>query len=373
MMGEARDEAGVEVVVLAASAEDAAIATCDETVVGAPTNLTALENLAAQCDVLTFDHELVDLDQLATLEERGVVLRPGPGALRFAVDKAFQRRELVKAGLPVPRFVVVDKQTVDRGDDQGDDRAGELKDLLADLSTPPVIKTARGGYDGRGVAFPSTMDEARELIGAWRARGEVVVEERLELRAEVAQLVARDVAGRLALYPVVDTLQQAGMCVEVRYPSSLAPTVLHEITRLTTQLGELIAGVGVLAVEYFLTDAGVCINEVALRPHNTGHWTIEGTTTSQFAQHLRAVAGFELGPVTPLAPYAVMVNVVGGEHPSTPEAARQVAGVAVHDYGKSWRPGRKLGHVTALGADPESAHVRAWAGAKAYGTSAWEA
>lgn len=361
MMGEAQDEAGVSVVVLAGDAGDAAVATCAETIVGGPTDLAALRALADRCDVITFDHELVDLDQLRALQAEGVTVRPSPAALRFAVDKAYQRRELVAAQVPVPRFIVV-------GDDVAD-----LGGFVDQIDAPPVVKTARGGYDGRGVAFPATKEEALALVGQWRGAGEVIVEERLTLQAEAAQLVVRDARGHLAPYPVVDTLQRSGMCVEVRYPSALDPELRREIDHLTSRLARLIQGVGVLAVEYFITGAGVMVNEVALRPHNTGHWTIEGTTSSQFVQHLRAVAGLDLGEVAPLAPCAVMVNVVGADTPSAPEAAQRIEGVAVHDYGKAWRPGRKLGHVTALGDDPEAVHVRAWAGARAYGTSTREA
>jgi 5-(carboxyamino)imidazole ribonucleotide synthase len=158
------------------------------------------------------------------------------------------------------------------------------------------------------------------------------------------------------------------MCAEVRYPSDLDDTTLAEARTLSQRVAELVAGVGVLAIEYFLTDRGLLINEVALRPHNTGHWTIEGTTASQFAQHLRAVSGQPLGEVALRRPFAVMVNVVGADEPGSLEAARAVEGTYVHDYGKSWRPGRKLGHVTALGDEPTAPRVRAWEGAHAYGT-----
>jgi 5-(carboxyamino)imidazole ribonucleotide synthase len=163
------------------------------------------------------------------------------------------------------------------------------------------------------------------------------------------------------------------MCAEVRFPSDLDEATLRTAHQLSERVAELVAGVGVVAIEYFVTARGLLVNEVALRPHNTGHWTIEGATTSQFAQHLRAVSGQPLGEVTPLSPYAVMVNVVGSDAPASLEAAQEVEGTFVHDYGKAWRPGRKLGHVTALGDEPEGPHVRAWQGARAYGTVTREA
>ncbi len=362
MMGEAARDAGVWVVVLAHDEDDAAVATCDEVVLGEPDDEHALRALAARCDVVTFYHELVDLATLATLERDGVVVRPGPEALRFAVDKAYQRRAFDAAGIPVPRFVVVGPTTSDG-----------LSEFCDHLDAPPVVKTARGGYDGRGVHFPATREAAVSLVEELRASGEVVVEERLDLLAEAAHLVARGVDGSLVDYPVVATLQQDGMCVEVRYPSGLDAASLERAHLLSDEIAALVRGVGVLAVEYFVTAEGLVVNEVALRPHNTGHWTIEGTTTSQFVQHLRAVSGQPLGPVAPVAPDAVMVNLVGGPTPSSLRAAEAVEGVFVHDYGKAWRPGRKLGHVTALGNDPQGPHVRAWESARAYGTSTREA
>ena len=163
------------------------------------------------------------------------------------------------------------------------------------------------------------------------------------------------------------------MCAEVRFPSELDDATLAEARELTSAIADLVEGVGIMAVEYFVTDAGLVINEIALRPHNSGHWTIEGATTSQFAQHLRAVSGQPLGDVEALAPCAVMVNVVGADEPGSLDAARAIPDVFVHDYGKSWRPGRKLGHVTALGNEPTSPHVRAWDSALAYGTVTQEA
>jgi len=362
MMGEAAHDAGVRVTVLATTNEDSAVTTTDAVVLGEATDPVALRALADLVDVITFDHELVDLGVLEQLEAEGVVLRPSSAALRFAVDKAYQRRTFFDAGVPVPRFLVVSASTDER-----------LSPFLDELGAAPVVKASRGGYDGRGVAFPATRDEALADIALMTASAPVVVEERLELVGEVAQLVVRAVDGTLAFYPVVTSVQRAGMCAEVRFPSDLDEATLGEAHRLSERVAELVAGVGVLAIEYFVTDRGLLVNEVALRPHNTGHWTIEGVSTSQFVQHLRAVSGQPLGEVAPLSPYAVMVNVVGADEPGSLAAATLIDGTFVHDYGKSWRPGRKLGHVTALGEEPAGPHVRAWEGARAYGTVTREA
>lgn len=360
MMGEEAHNHNVHLTVLATSPDDAAAATADALLLGDPTDFDALQRLADDVDFVTFDHELIDLEQLKELERSGVDLRPSAATLRFAVDKAFQRRAFATAGLPVPRFLVLP------------DNEDALDGFLASLTAPPVIKAARGGYDGRGVVFPATFAEARDSIDEFAQRGKVVVEERLQLVAEAAQLAVGGIDGSLALYPLVTTVQANGMCVEVDYPSHLAPE-LHELARhLTESIADLIDLVGTLAVEYFVTANGLLINELALRPHNSGHWTIEGCATSQFANHLRAVSGQTLGPTTCVVDCAVMVNVVGGDEPANAAAAQQLPSVAVHDYGKAWRPGRKLGHVTAVGDDVNEVRVRAWDGARAYGTSTRE-
>jgi 5-(carboxyamino)imidazole ribonucleotide synthase len=362
MMGEAASDAEVEITVLADSMDDSAVETCSSVEIGAATDPEALRRLAAVVDVITFDHELVDLDIVRELEDSGVAIRPSSEALRFAVDKAYQRRTFADAGLPVPRFMVV-RSSRDAG----------LAEFLEELDAPPVVKASRGGYDGRGVIFPTSREDALPAIDDLGLRGDVVVEERQALRSEVAQLVVRALDGSLAFYPVVTTLQRDGMCAEVRFPSELDDAHSAAIHDLSSRVAALVQGVGVLAIEYFVTDRGLLINEVALRPHNTGHWTIEGTSASQFAQHLRAVSGQSLANISIAHRYAVMVNVVGGEEPGSLAFAREVDGAFVHDYGKSWRPGRKLGHVTAVGDEPRGPHVRAWNSARAYGTVTQEA
>lgn len=362
MMGEVAPSLGIHVTVLASAPDDAAVATCDETVLGDAKDPLALELVAQLVDVITFDHELVDLDHVRALEARGVLIRPSSKALEFAVDKAHQRRAFRDALIPVPRFFVV-TSPLDEG----------LEAFLDELVDPPVVKAARGGYDGRGVLFPTNREQALSMIGELCASGEVVVEERLALQGEVAQLIARGVDGDMAIYPLVTTVQANGMCIEVDFPAQATNELNERAHELGEQIASLIDAVGVLAIEFFITPSGLQVNEVALRPHNSGHWTIEGTRTSQFANHLLAVSGAALGDVTPLAPSAVMVNVVGSDQPSSLEKAQAVEGAFVHDYGKAWRPGRKLGHVTVLGDNHEWAHVRAWESALAYGTRTREA
>lgn len=361
MMGEVAHDVGVSLHVLAASGDDPALLTCDVAVLGAANDAHALDELAHDVDVVTFDHELVDLDQLRALEARGVVLRPSASTLAHSVDKAHQRRAFAAAGLPVPRFAVVE---------HADDPA--IATFVDEVGVP-VVKAARGGYDGRGVVFPPDAPGVADVVATMLAAGTVVLEERLALQCEVAQLVARDVHGDVATYPLVTTVQDDGMCVEVRMPCALDQRLHHEAAALARRIAELIDAVGVLAVEYFVVGDELVVNEIALRPHNSGHWSIEGAVTSQFANHLRCVSGQRVASGAANCPAAVMVNVVGADEPGSIEAARGVAGAHVHDYAKSWRPGRKLGHVTVVGDDERSAHVRAWESALAYGTRTREA
>ena len=361
MMIEASADCGVQVVVLASTNDDSAVSLASEYKLGAATSYEALSDLAACCEFLTFDHELVDLEVLARLEREGVVLRPSPRSLAYSVDKAAQREYFAQLGIPLPDFLVLLEP----------DPAAVASFLKAHEGRA-VVKLATGGYDGRGVFFADSPETATQLITNIAPSGTIVLEERLELIAEVSQMVVRGVDGAIETYPLVTTVQARGMCNEVRYPTALAAALVDQAEALTRHIAKAVELVGVMAVEYFVTEAGLVVNELALRPHNSGHWTIEACTTSQFANHLLAVSGQPLGPTTPLVEAAVMVNVVGADQPGSLEAAQAVAGAHVHDYGKSWRPGRKLGHVTVVGDDPAALRVTAWKSAHAYGTQSQE-
>jgi 5-(carboxyamino)imidazole ribonucleotide synthase len=360
MMGEAAHDAGVILTVLATSMDDAAVATCDLTIVGSATDELALDDLAKLDDVVTFDHELVDLDQIQDLEAKGVAVRPSASALRFAVDKAYQRTAFADAGIAVPRFLVVESSN--------DPTLEQFLDNVGNV----VVKAARGGYDGRGVLFPSNRGETLEMIDELATSSTVVLEERLTLIGELAQIVVRSTTGDVVTYPLVSTVQANGMCVEVRFPAGVTNELAAEAQRIARYIADFVEAVGVVAIEFFHTDRGLLVNEIALRPHNSGHWTIEGTATSQFVNHLRAVSGQSLGPTDPTHRAAIMVNVVGADQPGSLDAARDVPRAVVHDYGKTWRPGRKLGHVTVVNDDEQLAHVTAWKSALAYGTNTRE-
>ncbi|HEY2795314.1 MAG TPA: 5-(carboxyamino)imidazole ribonucleotide synthase [Micromonosporaceae bacterium] len=334
--------------VLAVSPDDGAALVAADVQIGSHTDLEALRRFAKGCDVVTFDHEHVPGDLIRALEADGVTVWPSSAALLFAQDKGAMRERLGELGAPMPRWR----------------RVADIADVVAlaeETSWPVVLKATTGGYDGKGVWTVASRDEAEEILANVPS---LIVEERVRLRRELAVMVARSPFGQVATYPVVETVQRHGICVEVIAPApnlddDLAVAAEDLAIRIASDLGV----VGVLAVEFFETDEGLAVNELAMRPHNSGHWTIEGSRTSQFEQHLRAVLDYPLGSTAITAPHVVMANVLGGE-PGGMKLDERIhhlmaaePGVKIHLYGKAIRPGRKIGHVTALGADLR--HVRA--------------
>lgn len=349
MLAEAATPMGIHVRVLAAPGDEGATEVVPDVQLGAPDDPDALRSFAATVDVVTFDHENVDHDTLAALEAEGVAVRPGVGTLRYS-DKAHQRVAFAAAGLPVPPFAVVDP-VADRATAHAMAAAFAAEHGGDDGRV--VAKASRGGYDGRGVWMLAADDLAAFLADYDGAP--LVLEPRLALQREVAVLVARTPSGRTATWPVLETVQVDGMCDEVFLPAPIDAEQAERAAQVATKVAELTGAVGVLAIELFVVDGEVLINEIAPRVHNSGHLTIEGTATSQFAQHLRAVLDWPLGPTEPAAPVAVMVNVVGGPEGDPrarqPEALARVPEAHLHLYGKTSRPARKIGHVTVLGDD----------------------
>lgn len=337
--------------VLADRATDSAATAAPAVTVGSSDDLDQLDAFASGCDVVTFDHELVDPGLLAALEGRGHVLRPAPTALRFAQDKLHQRQELAAAGFPVPehRAVTGVDDLVGFGDTFG---------------WPIVAKAVRGGYDGRGVWVPADADAARALWDEVSAEGiELLVEEHVPIVRELAVAVVRRPGGEHRTYAVTETVQEVGICVELVVPAPVPADLAAEATALAERVVDHVGGVGVVALELFQTADGLLVNELAMRPHNSVHWTIEGARTSQFQNHARAVLDLPLGDTAMAAPAVATVNVLGPNDGSDPRArlaaALAVPGVAVHLYDKDARPGRKLGHVTAIGDDVDETRARA--------------
>jgi 5-(carboxyamino)imidazole ribonucleotide synthase len=361
MAGEAVSALGLSMAVLAQRPDDAACAVAAEIVVGSPFVEADLRALCERCAVVTFDHEQVDLDIVTRLGAEGYALRPGASTLEFAVDKAHMRTLLDSAGVPVPAYAVVDN---------GPDASDAVVGFAGTHGWPVMIKAARGGYDGKGVWPVADASEAASVLA--RIEGRVVVEELLPLDAELAVMVARNPSGSSSAWPAVETAQVGGVCREVLVPGRLPREVVEAATGLGQKVAEIVGAVGVMAIELFWSGGRLLVNEVATRPHNSGHWTIEGAVTSQFENHVRAVLDLPLGPTAPQHPQVASVNVFGGPDGADPAQllgrGLAVEGAHVHLYGKDPRPGRKLGHVTVCGDDPELVRARAWSAARALGT-----
>lgn len=331
-------------------AESAAVVT-PATAYGDYRNVEDLRGFAKGCTVVTFDHEHVPQEALRALVAEGVEVQPRPEALLYAQDKQAMRNRLTELGLPQPRWAPVDS----------------ISDVEA-FGLPCVLKAATGGYDGKGVWMIDTPADAEAVLASGIR---LIVEERMALQRELAIQIARSPRGETAVYPVVETVQTGGICTEVIAPAprlneATAEQARHIVETVAAELGVC----GMLAVELFQTSKGLFVNELAMRAHNSGHWTIEGARTSQFEQHLRAVLDYPLGSTETAAPYTVMANVLGGP-PGGPRLDERLQhllaedpGAHVHLYGKAVRPGRKIGHVTVCGDDPDVLRHRALRAAK---------
>jgi 5-(carboxyamino)imidazole ribonucleotide synthase len=326
-------------------------------VVGDYTDLATLRSVTAGCPVVTFDHEHVPTAHLHALEADGIAVRPGPDALVHAQDKAVMRARLAELDVPCPRNAVV----------------ATAADVEA-FGLPCVLKTTRGGYDGKGVWVVRDAADAAPAFEAAEAAGvQILAEELVDFRRELSALVARSPSGQAAAYSVVTSTQLGGICHEVIAPApDLAPALAGEAQQIALRIAGALDVTGILAVELFETvDGRILVNELAMRPHNTGHWTQDGAVTSQFENHLRAVMDLPLGSPAPRARWTVMVNILGGPTDSGhlydgyPHAMARDPHLRVHLYGKDLRPGRKVGHVNAYGDDLDDClerarHAAAW-------------
>jgi 5-(carboxyamino)imidazole ribonucleotide synthase len=341
MTAQAAIPLGITFRVLAGSGADSAAQVCAGTRVGDYRSLDDLLAFSGGCDAVTFDHEHVPAEHLDALEKASVPIRPGGPALRYAKDKLAMRERLGGLGVPCPGFAPVT--------------------TLADVTSfseryggwPVVLKAISGGYDGKGVWVCESAAQAAGVLAHGIA---LIAEEHVEFTAELAALVARSPYGQGVAYPVVQTVQRDGICREVLAPAPGLPAGLAiEAQSLALRLAAELDVTGLLAVELFHAGGGLLVNELAMRPHNCGHWTIEGARTSQFEQHLRAVLDMPFGAPELTAPQVVMVNVLGGDDGDLYARLHHVLAadpaLRVHLYGKPARPGRKIGHVTALGTD----------------------
>ncbi len=363
--------------VLARDRDEPAALVCPDVVLGDPDDPAALAEFVKGCDAVTYDHENVPNEHLAALADSGVPLRPSPKALVHAQDKLVMRERLSALGVPCPPFRAVTAPD-------------QVTAFGAEHGWPVVLKARRGGYDGRGIWMLDDPLHAAPLLseslGGVDQRGTpLLVEQRVRMRRELAALVARSPFGQGAAWPVVHTVQDNGICVEVIAPApGLSAERAEAAQRLALRIADELDVVGLLAVELFELDGpgtdgtGLVVNELAMRPHNSGHWTIEGSRTSQFEQHLRAVLDYPLGATEPTAPVTVMANVLGGSplpQMSLDERLHHLLArfpdAKVHLYGKAERPGRKIGHVTVLGDTLDEVRRRATLAARYLSEARW--
>lgn len=345
--------------VLAADPVDPAAQVTPDVVIGAHDDPGSVRRVAAGADVVTFDHEHVPPQLLHELEDAGVAVRPRSSALIHAQDKLVMRRALAEIGAPVPPFT-------------GIDTLEDVRRFHAEQDGAIVLKSARGGYDGRGVWMPDSLAEAERIAGEQlSAEVPMMAEARVPWVRELSAMVARSPFGQGAVWPVVETVQRDGICAVAVAPATGLDDELRSAVQATAlRLAEHLDVTGVMAVELFEVIGadgrpGVLVNELAMRPHNSGHWTMDGAVTSQFEQHLRAVLDYPLGSTVAIAPVTVMANVLGAPEAPAMSMDERVHHLGarfpharVHLYGKSERPGRKLGHVNVLadpGVDPDDA------------------
>ncbi|THJ67882.1 5-(carboxyamino)imidazole ribonucleotide synthase [Arthrobacter echini] len=347
MMAGPAVELGIELRVLAEGPDVSAVAAVAHSSIGDYRDLQTLRDFAAGVDVVTFDHEHVPGELLEQLAADGVSIQPSPSALLHAQDKLVMRRAVEDLGLPNPRWRAVR------------DAAG-IEAFAVEAGWPVVLKTPRGGYDGKGVLVLQDAAGVAEAA-AWFTGGDLLVEQFVPFSRELSVLVARRPSGESLAWPVVESIQVDSVCDEVIAPAPGLPAAIADaVTAAGLRIAERLGVTGVMAVELFETPGtgvGYLVNELAMRPHNSGHWTMDGSLTGQFEQHLRAVLDLPLGATDPVRQYAVMKNILGG--PNTDIYAAYPPGMSsgpsakVHFYGKDVRPGRKIGHVNALAAQGE--------------------
>ncbi|AVH58318.1 MULTISPECIES: 5-(carboxyamino)imidazole ribonucleotide synthase [Streptomyces] len=343
---------GIKFKLLSDTPQDSAAQVVGDVVIGDYRDLDTLRDFARGCDVITFDHEHVPIEHLRALEADGIPVRPGRDALVHAQDKGVMRAKLDEIGAPCPRHRIV----------------GDPQDAAAFAAEgdgfPIVLKTVRGGYDGKGVwVIGSAEDPA--LAQPFRAGVPVLAEEKVDFVRELAANVVRSPHGQAVAYPVVESRQVDGVCDTVIAPApDLAEELALRAEELALRIAKELGVVGHLAVELFETaDGRILVNELAMRPHNSGHWTQDGAITSQFANHVRAVLDLPLGDPRPRARWTVMANVLGGDYPDMYSAylhcmARDPQ-LKIHMYGKDVKPGRKVGHVNTYGDDLDDVLERA--------------
>ena len=350
MMLQAAVSLNLDVRVLAKSPSDSAALVAPNVEIGDPSDADAIVSFGKKCDFVTLDHELVNLVGLEKLLANKVRVQPTPKTLRFAQDKLYQRKSFQAAGFPVPNFRKIEI-------------LGDFVEFGNRHGWPLAVKAITGGYDGRGVWIIGDLNAAEKLLSEIKGTNiTLYVEEYVEIEKELAVLVARRPSGELQTYPVIETRQKDGICHEAVAPAQISEAVAQAAKKIGLDVAEFTEVGGIIAIELFLkADGVILINEIATRPHNSGHLTIDGTITSQFENHLRGVMDWPLGSTTMTSKFALMINILGASEvdPSDRLPLNHTNDTAIHLYGKVARPGRKLGHITTIGDNAETIYRNA--------------
>lgn len=340
MMGAVAPELGIDLIVQTPHRDDPAVSRAESVILAAVEDAVATEKLAANCDVITFENEFIDLDALQRLEKTGVCFRPSLSSLSRLLDKYQQRCYLQQIGLPVPQFASLSSES-------------DVSDILSTYDFPLVLKARRHGYDGQGT-FIVKEQKALEAVLNRVPASEILVEEFIPFEQELGIIAARNASGDVVTYPVVQTYQQDQVCHWVIAPANISESVKIEVNEIARTLLNELEVIGVFGIELFLTpEKRVLVNEIAPRTHNSGHYTLDGCDISQFAMQLRAVTDLPLSLPRLKSAGAVMVNLLGYEESDSEYLSKRarlqaIPRAFVHWYGKTSRPGRKLGHVTVL-------------------------
>ena len=371
MMQTAATELGLTIRLLASTHANSAAQVTPDVELGDYTVLEDVSRVADGADAVTFDHEHVPNEFLDTLIAAGINVQPQPAALVHAQDKLIQRQAMARLGLPVPAFAPVTSVA----------EALAFAESHGDATGSVCVKATRGGYDGHGVWFPDSLGELEQLVEKLLAEGTpLMVEEKVDLARELSILGARNPDGEFAHWAITETVQTDGICVEAAAPApGLSADQVAEIEHIGKTVMSELKVTGVLAVELFQTGTSdILINELAMRPHNTGHWTQDGAVTSQFEQHLRAVLNWPLGSTAMTQPACAMANVLGAPtDPEMPVSERmrlvweKYPQAKIHFYGKEYRAGRKLGHVNIAGTDYQQVRAQARDAAHMLAAGTW--
>ncbi len=353
MMQPAAVNLGIELSVLVQSPNESAAQVIPNVMLGSHHEWSDVAKFASQCDVLTFDHEHVPLDFLVKLQESGIAVRPGPHALKFAQDKLEMRKKLSSIDIPCPTWQEIQSES-------------DLQSFAQYVGYPLVLKTAKGGYDGKGVWVVDSELEAKNVFSEiLTLGGKVLAEQLVSFTRELSAQVARSPHGQCVAYPIVQSTQTNGICHEVISPCpDLAEDRAIYAQEIALRIAKELDVVGMLAVELFDTGSEILVNELAMRPHNSGHWSMDGALTSQFENHLRAILDWPLGSPANTSKVTVMVNLLGKDVGNLHSAFRHVMArdpeLKIHLYGKEIKPGRKIGHVNVSGDNIEDLLARAW-------------